>query len=203
MKTRSFVSCIFLGFLTCISIETMAQLKPLETIKGTTYRSIFEILRDVPGLEVKLSNDKTGGSVVIRGTGSFNNQKPPLFVVDGAIFSGDISGINPQDVDGISVLKDAASASAYGAQGAAGVILITTKKGQGLSKQAVVSSYNSSAYTYFIEHKTPLKVFGHNDSVIIEGVIQKQQDSVLIFIKKRKEVQVAVKDIKRVEMIRE
>lgn len=203
MKTRSFINCIFLGCLCCMSLQTLAQLKPLETIKGTTYRSIFEMLRDVPGLEVKVSNDKTGGSVVIRGTGSFNNQKPPLFVVDGAIYSGDISGINPQDVDGISVLKDAASASAYGAQGASGVILITTKKGQGLSKQAVVSSYNASAYTYFIEHKTPLKVFGHDDTVIMEGVIQKQQDSVLIFIKKRKEVRVAVKDIKRVEMIRE
>jgi len=203
MKTLSFTSSIFFVFLCCISFQTMAQLKPLQTIKGTTYRSIFEILRDVPGLEVKLTNDKTGGSVVIRGIGSLNNQKPPLFVVDGVIYSGDISGINPQDVDAISVLKDAASTSAYGAQGASGVILITTKKGQGLSKQAVVSSYNASAYTYFIEHKTPLKVYGHNDSVLIEGVIQKQQDSVLIFIKKRKEVRVAVKDIKRVEMIRE
>ncbi|HEY1020190.1 MAG TPA: TonB-dependent receptor plug domain-containing protein [Sediminibacterium sp.] len=203
MKTRIFAGSIFWVCLCCISLQAMAQLKPLQTIKGTTYRSIFEMLRDVPGLEVTLSSDKTGGSVVVRGIGSFNNQKPPLFVVDGAIYSGDISAINPQDVDGISVLKDAASASAYGAQGAAGVILITTKKGQGVSRQAVVSSYNASAYTYFIEHKTPLKVFDHNDSVLIEGVIQKQQDSVLIFIKKRKEVRIAVRDIKRVEMIRE
>lgn len=203
MKTRTFAGSIFWVCLCCISLQAMAQLKPLQTIKGTTYRSIFEMLRDVPGLEVTLSNDKTGGSVVVRGIGSFNNQKPPLFVVDGTIYSGDISAINPQDVDGISVLKDAASASAYGAQGAAGVILITTKKGQGVSRQAVVSSYNASAYTYFIEHKTPLKVFDHNDSVLIEGVIQKQQDSVLIFIKKRKEVRIAVRDIKRVEMIRE
>lgn len=203
MKTRTFAGSIVWVCLCCISLQAMAQLKPLQTIKGTTYRSIFEMLRDVPGLEVTLSNDKTGGSVVVRGIGSFNNQKPPLFVVDGAIYSGDISAVNPQDVDGISVLKDAASASAYGAQGAAGVILITTKKGQGVSRQAVVSSYNASAYTYFIEHKTPLKVFDHNDSVLIEGVIQKQQDSVLIFIKKRKEVRIAVRDIKRVEMIRE
>lgn len=203
MKTLTFAGSIFWVCLCCISLQAMAQLKPLQTIKGTTYRSIFEMLRDVPGLEVTLSNDKTGGSVVVRGIGSFNNQKPPLFVVDGAIYSGDISAVNPQDVDGISVLKDAASASAYGAQGAAGVILITTKKGQGVSRQAVVSSYNASAYTYFIEHKTPLKVFDHNDSVIMEGVIQKQQDSVLVFIKKRKEVRVALRDIKRVEMIHE
>jgi len=185
-----------------LSVTASAQVKPLQPIEGT-YRTIFEMLRDVPGLEVKTSNDKTGGSVIVRGIGSLTNQRPPLFVVDGVIYTGDISNINPQDVDGISVLKDAASASAYGAQGAAGVILITTKKGQGVSRQAVVSNYNTSAYTYFIEHKTPLKVFGHNDSVLIEGVIQKQQDSVLIFIQKRKEVKVPVRDIKRVEMIRE
>lgn len=199
------ITCIYglcLMVLCVLSVQTLAQVKPLQAIPGT-YRTIFEMLRDVPGLEVKTSNDKTGGSVIVRGIGSLTNQRPPLFVVDGVIYTGDISNINPQDVDGISVLKDAASASAYGAQGAAGVILISTKKGQGAGRQAVVSSYDASAYTYFIEHKTPLKVFGHNDSVIIEGVIQKQQDSVLVFVKKRKELKVPIRDIKRVEMIRE
>ena len=188
--------------LACLSLQGRAQVRPLQAIQGT-YRTIFEMLRDVPGLEVKLSNDKTGGSVVIRGISSLNNQRPPLFVVDGAIYSGDISSINPQDVDGISVLKDAASATAYGAQGAAGVILITTKRGQTGVKPALVSNYHASAYTYFIEHKTPLKVIGENEKVIVEGVIQSQEDSILVFVKKRKEIRVAIKDVKRVEMIRE
>lgn len=188
--------------LACLSLQGRAQVRPLQAIQGT-YRTIFEMLRDVPGLEVKLSNDKTGGSVVIRGISSLNNQRPPLFVVDGAIYSGDISSINPQDVDGISVLKDAASATAYGAQGAAGVILITTKRGQTGVKPALVSNYRASAYTYFIEHKTPLKVIGENEKVIVEGVIQSQEDSILVFVKKRKEIRVAIKDVKRVEMIRE
>lgn len=202
MKIASCIGRVLVTCLCCFSLQGKAQVRSLQAVQGT-YRTIFEMLRDVPGLEVKISADKTGGSVVIRGIGSLNNQRPPLFVVDGAIYSSDISSINPQDVDGISVLKDAASATAYGAQGAAGVILITTKKGQGGIKPALVSNYHASAYTYFIEHKTPLKVFDHNDRVIMEGVIQAQKDSTLVFIKKRKEVVIAIKDIKRVEMIRE
>lgn len=202
MKIPSCIGRVLVTFLCCLSMQGKAQVKSLQAVQGS-YRTIFEMLRDVPGLEVKISADKTGGSVLIRGIGSLNNQRPPLFVVDGAIYSSDISSINPQDVDGISVLKDAASATAYGAQGAAGVILITTKKGQGGIKPAIVSNYHASAYTYFIEHKTPLKVFDHNDQVIIEGVIQAQKDSTLVFIKKRKEIQIAIRDIKRVEMIRE
>ena len=178
-----------------------AQAKAGNAIQGT-YKTIFEMLQTVPGLEVKLSNDKSGGSVTIRGVGSLNNQRNPLVVIDGSIYAGDLSNINPQDVDGISVLKDAASATAYGAQGAAGVILITTKKGSGVSSgQATVSSHTESAYTYFIEHKTTLRVFGLSDEIIVEGVIQRQQDSTLVFIKKRKELLVPISKIKRVEMI--
>ncbi len=190
-----FVSIVF-------TAGVYAQAKANNVTLGT-YKTILEMLREVPGLEVKISSDKSGGSIVIRGSGSLNNQKPPLFVVDGSIYNGDITNLNPQDVDGISVLKDAASATAYGAQGAGGVILITTKKGQGVNSQAVVSSHTESAYTYFIDHKTPLKIIGFDEEVITEGVIQKQKDNSLVFIKKRKEFLVPITNIKRVEMIRE
>ena len=159
------------------------------------------MLRDVPGLDVKITNDRSGGTITVRGISSLNNQKPPLFVVDGTIYSGDIGSINPQDVENISVLKDAASTSTYGAQGAFGVIIITTKKGASSKSDPVVSNYNKSAYTYFIEHKTPLKVFGLSEEIIVEGVIKEQRDSTLVFIKKRKELLVPIKNIKKVEMI--
>jgi outer membrane receptor protein involved in Fe transport len=98
------------------SLNVSAQAKANSLTQGT-YKTIFEMLRDVPGLEVQLSNDKSGGSIIIRGTTSLKNQRPPLFVIDGSIYGGDITNINPQDVAGISVLKDAASTGAYGAQG--------------------------------------------------------------------------------------
>ncbi|MES2005403.1 MAG: TonB-dependent receptor plug domain-containing protein [Bacteroidota bacterium] len=197
-KTRVWGLCFCFVIL---SVQSFAQAKSTTLAQGT-YKTIYEMLRDVPGLEVKTSNDKSGGSVVVRGISSLNNQKPPLFVVDGAIYSGDITNINAQDVDMISVLKDAASTAAYGAQGVFGVIVITTKKGQGVTSQASVTTHTESAYAYFIEHKTPLKVFGHDDAVIIEGVIARQKDSSLVFMKRKNEVLVAIKDIKRVEMIR-
>ena len=62
----------------------------------------------------------------IRGVSSANGDSAPLVLVDG--IPGDINMINPQDIDAISVLKDA-SASIYGARAAGGVVLITTKKG--------------------------------------------------------------------------
>lgn len=187
-------------FITIIYNNARAQAKPNNVTQGT-YRTIYEMLRDVPGLDVKTTNNKSGGSVIVRGTGSFNNQKPPLIVVDGTIYGGDITNINPQDVDGISVLKDAASAAAYGVQGAAGVLLITTKKGTAEVNTAVITNHAESAYTYFIEHKTKLKVIGLNDDIIVEGIIQKQQDSSLVFVKKKRELLVPVKNIKKVEMI--
>ncbi len=203
MKTvQYFVVFSFSIIMLGIGTNVVAQAKA-NTLPPGTYKTIFEMLKDVPGLEVSTTSDKSGGTVVIRGVGSLRNQKNPLVVVDGSIYSGDISAINPQDVDGISVLKDAASATAYGAQGAAGVIVITTKKGSGVVNNPVVSTHTESAYTYFIDHKTPLKVFGQDDKVIIEGVIEKQADNSLVFVKKRKEILVPIKDIKRVEMIRE
>lgn len=68
--------------------------------------------------------------VRIRGVGSINAGMDPLYVVDGIPYDGGIRSINPQDVESITVLKDAASAALYGARGANGVILVTTKKGR-------------------------------------------------------------------------
>ena len=77
------------------------------------------------------SGDPAGGgqTIRIRGIGSMSASSSPLIVVDGAPFEGAISDINPNDVESMSVLKDAAASAIYGARGANGVILITTKRG--------------------------------------------------------------------------
>ena len=71
-----------------------------------------------------------GASIVIRGYGSINASKTPLYVVDGIPFDGGLSSINPADIESMTVLKDASSGALYGARGANGVVLITTKKGK-------------------------------------------------------------------------
>lgn len=201
MKTmKRFVNFIFCSLILLISTSAPAQVVT-NTVTQGTYKTIYEMLQGVPGLDVKITSNRSGGSVIVRGASSLTNQKPPLFVIDGSIFAGDISNINPQDVDAINVLKDAASTTAYGAQGAFGVIIITTKKGTGINNNAIVSNYDKSAYSYFIEHKTSLKVIGLSDEVIVKGVIEEQRDSVLIFKKKKKELLVPIKNIKKVEMI--
>ena len=79
----------------------------------------------------------SGSSVRIRGIGSMSASSSPLYIVDGAPYEGAISAINPQDIESITVLKDAAANAIYGARGANGVILVTTKKGK--TQDAVVT----------------------------------------------------------------
>lgn len=76
-------------------------------------------------------------SIRIRGFGSVNADNAPLYVVDGAIFTGDIASINPNDIESMTILKDAASTSLYGSSAGNGVVLITTKKGSASSGAGV------------------------------------------------------------------
>ena len=71
----------------------------------------------------------SGASVVVRGYGSINSSQAPLYVVDGVPYDGNISAINPNDIETMTVLKDASAGALYGSRGANGVIMITTKKG--------------------------------------------------------------------------
>ena len=80
-------------------------------------------------------------AMVIRGQNSINGSNTPLIVLDGVIYMGSLSSINPRDIASIDVLKDATSAAAYGSRSANGVIAITTKKGR---KGKPVIQLNSS-----------------------------------------------------------
>src|SRR6218665_3027063 len=93
----------------------------------------------VAGVDVSLNSGAPGGlpTVVIRGVGSLNSSTNPLYIVDGVAMS-DIRFLNPYDIQNVEVLKDASSASIYGARGSNGVILITTKRG-GSQKGASIS----------------------------------------------------------------
>ncbi|WP_423148490.1 SusC/RagA family TonB-linked outer membrane protein [Rubrolithibacter danxiaensis] len=97
------------------------------------------------GVQVLSSSGKpsAGLSMRIRGTSSINSSSEPLYVVDG-VPTGDTRSLNPADIESISVLKDAASAAIYGAQGANGVVLITTKKGKTAN-----TKFDFTAYTGF------------------------------------------------------
>ena len=86
---------------------------------------------EVAGVQVINSSGQPGtnATIRIRGIGSLNGSSAPLYVVDGVTYDGDISSIDPGDIASTTILKDATATSLYGARGANGVIVITTKKG--------------------------------------------------------------------------
>lgn len=110
------------GAITHVQAEKMAKEKPA---------TMQDLLRSAaPGLNVDLSNDaKGGGNMLVRGRRSLKGGTGPLIVLNGMIFQGDLSEINPVDIESVDVLKDASSAAVYGAKSANGVVLVTTKKG--------------------------------------------------------------------------
>ena len=102
----------------------------------------------VAGVQVLSDNGQPGVSakIRIRGVGSINAGMDPLYVVDGVPFDGDLSSINSQDIESLTVLKDAASTALYGARGANGIIMITTKKGsQGKATVTVDAKWGTNS----------------------------------------------------------
>ena len=102
----------------------------------------------VSGVMTQSSNGQPGSAptVLIRGVGSINASTAPLYVVDGVPYAGDIAGIPSTDIESMTVLKDAASAALYGARGANGVILITTKHGkEGTAKITVDARWGGNS----------------------------------------------------------
>lgn len=129
-------------------------LKSDDISKRQVSDAIEAINGKVAGVQMVESNDPAASNptIRIRGVSSINASSSPLIVLDGLPYSGNYSDINPQDVESISVLKDAASNALYGARGANGVIMITTKHAQkgkaAISLDAKWGS-NSSAYVNY------------------------------------------------------
>ena len=103
--------------------------KKIETRPITSATKALE--GNVGGIQIGGSSGQPGAAPVIRirGFGSINADNNPLYVVDGIPFDGSISDINPNDIESMTVLKDASASALYGARGANGVIMIQTKKG--------------------------------------------------------------------------
>lgn len=112
---------------------SVVQIRP-EKLANEAPKTVQDVLRGTPGLNVGYNADaKGGGSLQVRGQRSVytdGGHNDPLIILDGMQFYGELSEINPEDIGQIDVLKDASSAAIYGAKGANGVIIVTTKKGK-------------------------------------------------------------------------
>jgi len=114
--------------------QDMPNTRVEDAMKGRTSGITITAASGQPG---------SGSSIQIRGVTSIGNSDP-LFVVDGVVVTGGIDYLNPGDIESIEVLKDAASAAIYGTKAAAGVILVTTKKGKAGTVHVNVNSYFGS-----------------------------------------------------------
>lgn len=112
---------------------SVVQVRP-DKLQNENPKTVQDILRGTPGLSVGYDTSaKGGGEMRIRGEHSLygdGGHHNPLLILDGMIFYGELSEINPDDIAQIDVLKDASAAAIYGAKASAGVIIITTKKGK-------------------------------------------------------------------------
>lgn len=147
------------------------------SIKGTDMekeqrQTIQDMLRTgVAGLSVGMETDAKGNtSMLIRGKGSIAASTDPLLVLDGVIFSGQMTDINPNDIERVDVLKDASSTAVYGAQASNGVVLITTKKGGG-DKPTI--NFNGS-WGWAMVHSSP-EVYEGQDFVNFRQAVMKSQ----------------------------
>ncbi|UPK67433.1 SusC/RagA family TonB-linked outer membrane protein [Chitinophaga filiformis] len=113
------------------------QVKGDDIQKQSTTNALQALQGQAPGVQLTSYSGQPGSAmnVIIRGKGTIGNFSP-LYVVDG-IQTGDISYLNPADIESIDVLKDAASAAIYGSQAANGVILVTTRTGKNNQKAQV------------------------------------------------------------------
>ncbi len=130
------------------AISTVAS-DQLEATPSTTLMKRMQ--GTVTGVTIQNDHHPGGDSrILVRGLGTINDNSP-LFVVDGVPTSGIWNSINPNDVESITVLKDAASQAIYGARGANGVILVTTKRGTRARPEVRFSARigNSRATNYY------------------------------------------------------
>lgn len=115
------------------SFTGSAEIIKNEKIEKRTVANVSKALDGlVAGVQTTSGSGQpgSGSSVVIRGFGSIKASQNPLYVVDGIPYDGNINAINPNDIESMTVLKDASAGALYGSRGANGVVMITTKKGK-------------------------------------------------------------------------
>ncbi len=168
---------------------------PVEKIALAPRPNFQESLRgNVAGLQVNQGSGQPGAfqNVRIRGLGSINAGTNPLYVIDGipvinenigneSTTSTPLSGINPQDIEDIQVLKDASATSIYGSRGANGVIIITTKKGKAGPPKINVNLQSGVSDVSLADHLKPLNTAEYleimREALINRGTVADQAEA--------------------------
>jgi len=134
------------GTTTKKSFTGTASVVSSENIDAKAVSNVAQaLIGEASGVSVTRTNGRpgAGATIRIRGFSSIEGNSAPLYVVDGVPFSGDINAINPNDIESTTILKDASATAIYGARGANGVVLLTTRKGT-TGKNTIEFDFQSS-----------------------------------------------------------
>lgn len=117
------------------------EVKSAEITNHVSSTATNALVGKVAGVQATSSSGAPGSAPTlrIRGIGSYSASSTPLYVIDGVPMEQSVASVNPQDIESISVLKDASASAIYGNRGANGVVIITTKKAKGAAKDAEVT----------------------------------------------------------------
>lgn len=122
---------------------SVSTTKGKDIIKQQSFNALEGLKGKAAGVNIFTNTGQPGGEVrvIIRGISTINASASPLYIVDGVAMS-DFNLLNPNDIESIEVLKDASAAAIYGARGANGVVMVTTKRGN--AGEGVHVSYDGS-----------------------------------------------------------
>ncbi|MFD0939203.1 SusC/RagA family TonB-linked outer membrane protein [Pedobacter boryungensis] len=125
---------VVVGYGTALKKDVTGAISSVKAtqLENENPQSVADILKgNIAGLSVGMNTSaKGGGDLLVRGKTTLTASTSPLIVLDGVIYIGQLSDINPNDIETIDVLKDASSLAVYGSKAATGVVAITTKKGK-------------------------------------------------------------------------
>ena len=132
---QSLDEVVVVGYGTVRKADLAGSVAVLDN-KAFKDQPITQISDALSGVQVQ-SSGVPGGTVKIRvrGSGSINRSNDPLYVIDGIVRESGLTGLNPEDIQSMQILKDASSTAIYGSRGANGVVLITTKTGKANVRQ--------------------------------------------------------------------
>ena len=180
--TRQLSEVVVVGYSTATkeSFTGTATVVSGERLENKSTSNVSQALAgEVAGVRVINTSGQPGteATIRIRGIGSVNGNRDPLYVVDGVPFVGSLNSINPADIESTTVLKDAAATAIYGSRGANGVVLITTKSGRGQDSYIEVDANlgtNMSLLPRYSTIKSPEQYIGlswealYNEAVGLE-----------------------------------
>ncbi|KGF17291.1 collagen-binding protein [Prevotella sp. S7-1-8] len=154
------------GSVSAVNVAELAESRPITNVSQA-------LAGMAAGVSVRSNNNQPGNdnaSILVRGQGTLNSSAP-LVIIDGA--EAGINTVNPQDIESVSILKDAASAAIYGSRAANGVILITTKKGKAGKVKVDYNGYVS--FESIRKTLTPVSDYATYMELINEGYVNSKK----------------------------